>query len=376
LRALIVLAILTSLSVILCACPGKDQAPRPGESDKTPGAFNGDSPSPSKLKGEGGGESETSVASFRGSDATGELRSSEPTPKIEVTITPEKPALALGEMTVIRLEVANRGKNAIRCAEVVHDILSAYLEIGFDETVAEYIRIQKEYFSTILEKSEPSPYLQVITLGPGEKASTSIRFLLPRAGTFRIRGVYRGFGPSNLLFHRSEWAEILVSPQDGANTLRALVNTDQGEMEFAFHPREALATTIHFLTLVTRRFYDTNIRFHRVQKDFVIQTGDPGDTGLGGPGFFIPQEFSRRPHLEGALSMFRRTSHVDTAGSQFFICLHMDPENQKALDGQYTIFGYVAKGYETARKIGAVAVDSRMMPIEPIRITSMTVVKR
>jgi cyclophilin family peptidyl-prolyl cis-trans isomerase len=278
-------------------------------------------------------------------------------------------------MTRVRVEVENTSETHVRCSKAVHDILSVYLELQFRDTRTEYIRIQKEYFGPILEKTKPQPYLHVITLKPGEKTAVTLHFLLPQAGTYRLRGVYRGLGPSNLLFYRSEWVSLEVEPDGDARKLLALVTTDLGEMEFTFHPEDALATTIHFLTLVSRRFYD-KIRFHRVQKDFVIQAGDPGETGLGGPGFTIPQEFNRRPHLEGSLSMFRRPAHVDTAGSQFFICFQMDPENQKALDGHYTVFGHVTRGFETAKKIGAVRVDSKMRPVEPVRITQMTVVKR
>lgn len=313
---------------------------------------------------------------FLTSDASGALLGDKKPPSLVVTISPVEASHGLGEMTGVVIDVKNTGKTPMRCSDVVHDTLSAYVEIGFQDTKSEYIRIRKEYFATILENAKAPRYLKTITIQPGEKASTTIRFLVPEAGTYTVRGVFRGFGPSNLLFHRSDPATIEVLPDGEARFLRALMSTDLGELELAFYTRDALATVIHFLTLVSRRFYDNNVRFHRVQKNFVIQTGDPGDSGLGGPGFYIPQEFNRLPHLEGTLSMFRRTAHPDTAGSQFFICLSMDSENQKALDGHYTVFGFVAKDFETALKIGAVSVDSRMQPLEPIRINSVTVVKR
>jgi cyclophilin family peptidyl-prolyl cis-trans isomerase len=368
--------VLLLIAGLLTACGGKnDERADPGKAGK--GVPDSGVPKAAPEGNEEGKEDDAGTrSSLLSSDASGALLGGKKAPTLTVSAVPEKSAVPLGETTSIRIEVENAGKAPVNCSEVVHDILSAYLELAFRETRTEYIKIEKEYFSAVLERAKTHRARRVITLPPGEKAATTLRFLLPEAGTYRIRAIYRGFGPANLLFHRSEWVTLEVLPDGEANSLRTLVNTDEGEMEFAFFPEEALATTIHFLTLVSRRFYETNARFHRVQEDFVVQAGVMGETGVVGPGFYIPQEFNRRPHLEGTLSMFRRTAHVDTAGSQFFICLAMDAENQKALDGQYTVFGRVAKGLETARKIGAVSVDSRMMPIEPIRINSMTVVKR
>jgi cyclophilin family peptidyl-prolyl cis-trans isomerase len=364
------------LAGLLGACGGKGESPGGGNGSRG-GRPGSDASLVARDPGEEGKDTETgSGGSLLSGDASGTLLGGKKAPLLAVSAVPEKNPIPLGETTAVRIEVENQGKVPVHCAEVVHDILSVYLELAFGDTRAEYIQIQKGYFATILEKAKTRRARRIVTLPPGEKAGTTLRFLLPEAGTYRLRAVFRGFGPANLLFYRSAWIPLEVLPDGEAKTLRTLVNTDEGEMEFAFFPSEALATTIHFLTLVSRRFYDTNARFHRVQKDFVIQAGVLGETGVVGPGFFVPQEFNRRPHLEGTLSMFRHTTHVDTAGSQFFLCLGMDPENQKALDGQYTVFGRVAKGLETARKIGAVSVDSRMMPIEPIRINSMTVVKR
>ncbi|MHC4600369.1 MAG: peptidylprolyl isomerase [Planctomycetota bacterium] len=369
-------AALLLLAGLVGACGGKRDDPGNGDASGagSPGSEVSKAAQNSDANA-GKAEAGAGTSLFSG-DASGALLGGKKPPPLAVYAVPAKNPILLGETASIRIEVENTGKTPVRCAEVLHDVLSAYLELSFRDTRAEYVKIQKGYFATILDKAKTRQPRRVTTLPPGDKASTTLRFLLPEAGRYRLRAVYRGFGPANLLFYRSDWVPVEVLPDGKATTLRTLANTDEGEMEFAFFPDEALATTIHFLTLVSRRFYDTNARFHRVQKDFVIQAGVRGETGDVGPGFYIPQEFNRRPHLEGTLSMFRHTAHVDTAGSKFFICLGMDRENQKALDGHYTVFGRVAKGLETARKIGAVSVDSRMMPIEPIRINSMTVVKR
>jgi len=316
-----------------------------------------------------------SAAPIKVGTASGELLDGAVEPALSVVATPESSTVVLGATALVKVDVRNTGSEALQCARAVHDLLSVYLEINHGNARAEYIRIRKEYFAPILDKTKSCEPLPRLALAPGEATSAILRFVLPEPGEYRLRAVYRGFGPSNLLFFRSEWASITVEPAGEARSLHALVHTDLGDMEFAFQPEEALATCIHFLTLVAMRFYD-NTLIHRVEKDFVLQAGDLTGTGLGGPGFFIPQEFSRRPHLEGALSMVRRHAHVDTAGSQFFICFRMDQQNQKLLDGQYTVFGRVARGFETALKIGEVRVDSKKQPIEPIRITQIALVTR
>ncbi|GEM_PF-558520 len=307
--------------------------------------------------------------------AWGKICGTDKAPRLEVSLAPEQDVIPLGELAVMEIRVKNAGEKPVRCSMVSHDILSAYLEILYENRRFQYIKIRKEYFDPIFQDARSRPYLPAITLPPGEAESTTLRFLLPVAGTYRVRAVYRGLGPSNLLFYASPWTDVKALPDGEAEALHALVYTDMGNMEFAFHARRALATCINFLTLVFQRFYDGNLEFHRVERHFIIQSGDPSGTGTGGPGYYIPQEFNRLPHLEGTLSM-ARASHVDTAGSQFFISLDMDADNQRLLDGQYTVFGCVVSGFETARKIGTVQVDGNRKPIDPVRITKITLVKR
>ena len=58
----------------------------------------------------------------------------------------------------------------------------------------------------------------------------------------------------------------------------------------------------NFDSLVTYQYYDSTA-FHRVIPGFMIQGGDPRGNGLGGPGYTLPPEFSKRHHQLGTLSM-------------------------------------------------------------------------
>lgn len=87
----------------------------------------------------------------------------------------------------------------------------------------------------------------------------------------------------------------------------------------------------NFLKLVDEGYYN-GLLFHRVIKDFMIQTGDPNSKtakkgqmlGSGGPGYTIEAEFnSNLFHKKGALSAARLGDEANpekrSSGSQFYI---------------------------------------------------------
>lgn len=99
-------------------------------------------------------------------------------------------------------------------------------------------------------------------------------------------------------------------------------------------------------TLTRKKFYD-GIVFHRVIDGFMVQTGDPTGTGMGGSKLpDLRAEFSDEPHVRGAVSM-ARAADPNSANSQFFIVT----KDSRSLDNQYTVFGRVIKGMEFVDKI-------------------------
>jgi cyclophilin family peptidyl-prolyl cis-trans isomerase len=124
------------------------------------------------------------------------------------------------------------------------------------------------------------------------------------------------------------------------------VQTRHGVVYAELWPDKAPQTVKAILGLVRRGFYD-GIFVHRVVPGFVVQMGDPltkghgadaPGVGTGGPGFTIPAEFNDTKHDRGIVSM-ARAADVNSAGSQFFICLSR--EQCRNLDGKYTAFGKV-----------------------------------
>ncbi len=155
---------------------------------------------------------------------------------------------------------------------------------------------------------------------------------------------------------------------------RAVIETKFGNMTLRFFPDVAPGHVKNFIDLANKGFYNGTI-FHRVIPGFMIQGGDPitkdparrNEYGTGGPGYTINAEFNNRPHKRGTLSM-ARTADPNSAGSQFFICFQMDPRQQAALDGHYTVFGEVVSGMEVADKIASLPRDTRDDPYERVEI--------
>ncbi len=151
---------------------------------------------------------------------------------------------------------------------------------------------------------------------------------------------------------------------------RAVIHTRLGDIKLRFFPEVAPNHVHNFIQLAQKGFYDKTT-FHRVIPGFMIQGGDPNtkddnraNDGQGGPGYTLKAEFNKRPHQRGTLSM-ARAADPDSAGSQFFICVADAPH----LDGQYTVFGEVVEGMETADKIVSQPADPRNNPKERIEMT-------
>jgi peptidyl-prolyl cis-trans isomerase B (cyclophilin B) len=150
---------------------------------------------------------------------------------------------------------------------------------------------------------------------------------------------------------------------------RAIIETKFGKIELIFSPETAPKHVQNFIDLAKKDFYN-GTTFHRIIPGFMIQGGDPNTIkddrsrhGMGGPGYSIKAEFSKKPHKRGALSM-ARSAHPDSAGSQFFICV----ADASFLDGQYTVFGEVVSGMDAVDAIVCQPADNNDNPLERIEM--------
>lgn len=165
-------------------------------------------------------------------------------------------------------------------------------------------------------------------------------------------------------------------PAAASNNEVAVVKTSLGTMVLEFYPDVAPNHVANFKKLARQGFYDGTC-FHRVIKGFMIQGGDPNTKddskkaswGQGGPGYTINAEFNSKHHARGILSM-ARTPDPNSAGSQFFIC-HADCGQ---LDGQYTVFGNLIKGFDVLDKIAETPTEGPDRPVKRVNIESIKIV--
>lgn len=127
----------------------------------------------------------------------------------------------------------------------------------------------------------------------------------------------------------------------------ATIVTSKGEIVCTLRPDKAPKTVANFKQLADVKFYENRI-FHRYEKDFVIQGGDPLGNGTGGPGYTIKGEFTDLQHTKGALAM-ARSQDPDSAGSQFYITL----DDAHFLNNNYAVFGYVKSGMDVVEQLRA-----------------------
>jgi cyclophilin family peptidyl-prolyl cis-trans isomerase/protein-disulfide isomerase/predicted small secreted protein len=127
----------------------------------------------------------------------------------------------------------------------------------------------------------------------------------------------------------------------------ATIKTEKGDIVMELYPKVAPQAVNSFVVLAREGFYD-GVTFHRVLADFVAQTGDPSNTGMGGSGYEYREEVS--PDLkfdqEGMVGIAKSTQ-VGSSGSQFFITYAPLPD----LDGGYTIIGKVISGMDVVKQI-------------------------
>ena len=164
----------------------------------------------------------------------------------------------------------------------------------------------------------------------------------------------------------------------------ALFDTTQGNFTIKLYADMAPNTVENFIGLATgskqwthpttnESFQDTpyynGIIFHRVISGFMLQGGDPGGTGMGGPGFRFNDEFhpEARHSKAGILSM--ANAGPNTNGSQFFVTLRPTPH----LDNVHSVFGEVVDGMDVVMAIGSVPTGARDRPIEDVVMNSVTI---
>jgi cyclophilin family peptidyl-prolyl cis-trans isomerase len=131
--------------------------------------------------------------------------------------------------------------------------------------------------------------------------------------------------------------------------------TDAGSLTLTLDPTHAPVTATRVADLVRDKFYD-GIIVHRVVPGFVVQFGDPGADGFGGPGR-APLRCETTPLPYGALDVGVALAGRDTGSSQLFVTLARYPN----LDQEYALIGK-AEGNWNAVAEGDVIREVRVVP--------------
>jgi peptidylprolyl isomerase len=166
----------------------------------------------------------------------------------------------------------------------------------------------------------------------------------------------------------------------------AEVTTNLGTFKLELFEDTMPITAGNFIKLAEEGFYD-GIQFHRVIDGFMIQGGDQITKtdeffryGTGGPGYSIPDEHIVGEYLtniRGTISM--ANSGPNSGGSQFFINVadntNLDFDKQP-LTSKHPVFGHIIAGMDVIDTISAVETNERDLPLEPVVIESVKIVRQ
>jgi peptidyl-prolyl cis-trans isomerase B (cyclophilin B) len=158
-----------------------------------------------------------------------------------------------------------------------------------------------------------------------------------------------------------------------ADRLTAVVDTSCGTFEIALDTKGNPKTAASFEYLAENGVYNDTL-WHRIVPGFVIQGGDPGGTGTGGPGYSVDEPPPpNAEYTEGVVAMAKTEAEPPgRSGSQFFVVSGADA----GLPPQYAIAGEVSDGFDVVKTIEAFGdpqSGGTGTPLEPVIIDSVTI---
>ncbi|XP_017879618.1 RING-type E3 ubiquitin-protein ligase PPIL2 [Ceratina calcarata] len=245
------------------------------------------------------------------------------------------------------------------------------------------IKVEDE--ETIKERNNPNARLKTVSMETKEilaeldrdykQAESKQEASKPKADKFNAAhystgAVAAGFTstvmPTETTHQAAVIAEDLVRYERVKKKGYVRLVTNFGSLNLELHCDLVAKTCENFIKHCHDGYYD-GTKFHRSIRNFMIQGGDPTNTGNGGKSIWgktFEDEF--KPNLvhqgRGILSM--ANSGPNTNGSQFFITFR----SCRHLDRKHTVFGKIVGGLETLNAIEKVEVDNKDRPIEDIII--------
>jgi peptidyl-prolyl cis-trans isomerase B (cyclophilin B) len=156
---------------------------------------------------------------------------------------------------------------------------------------------------------------------------------------------------------------------DSSKTYTLTFDTSCGAFTVTLDTEQAPKTAASLVALANAGYFDDTI-FHRVVPGFVIQGGDPTQSGGGGPGYStVDAPASGAKYTQGVVAMAKtQVEAPGTSGSQFFVVTGADA----GLPPEYAIVGEVTDGMDTVLRIDALGVEDGP-PSQPVVVNTVTV---
>jgi cyclophilin family peptidyl-prolyl cis-trans isomerase len=156
---------------------------------------------------------------------------------------------------------------------------------------------------------------------------------------------------------------------DPEQTWTLTFETSCGTFVVTLDTASAPATSASLVSLARDGFFEDTI-FHRIVPGFVIQGGDPTQSGGGGPGYStVDTPAPDAKYVKGVVAMAKTATEAPgTAGSQFFVVTGEDV----GLPPEYAVVGEVTDGLDVVELIGTLGDPATEQPLQPVVVESVT----
>lgn len=166
-----------------------------------------------------------------------------------------------------------------------------------------------------------------------------------------------------------ETREAPTEPLASGTSYALVFETTCGTFTVGLDPKLAPHTAASLVALARDGYFDDTL-FHRIAPGFVIQGGDPTQSGGGGPGYStldVPPSDAR--YVRGVVAMAKtQLEPPGTAGSQFFVVT----ADEAPLPPEYAIVGEITDGSDVVERIGVLG-DASEQPTQPVVIRGVTI---
>jgi peptidyl-prolyl cis-trans isomerase B (cyclophilin B) len=173
---------------------------------------------------------------------------------------------------------------------------------------------------------------------------------------------------------RSDGGQTAPQQALAAGTTHRLVfTTNCGDFTITLDQELAPKASASLVSLARNGYFDDTI-IHRIVPGFVIQGGDPTQSGGGGPGYStVDPPPADAAYTKGVVAMAKSADEpAGAAGSQFYVVTGEDTQ----LPADYAVLGKVVKGLDVADRIGQLGDPNsgeQGTPLQSVVIEEVTV---